>query len=123
MKLEKHHNLPHREASTRSTQRDRILALLLNAQGEEVPLPQILELKISQFGARIKEIREAGHIVRNRTERRDGRIFSWYRLEPKPTASTRSPQTSVSAPGGRATQTAPIEMFPEFRNLEGRYPD
>lgn len=65
----------------RQTQYERILHLLLEADGAEVPLPKILALGIAQYNARIKEIRQAGHNVVNRTERVNGVRHSWYRLE------------------------------------------
>jgi hypothetical protein len=83
--------------SHRDTQRQQILALLLEARGAEVPLPQILELKISQFGARILELRRDGHRIINRTANIDGQKYSWYRLEsalPAPTTSDPAPVVS-----------------------------
>lgn len=63
------------------TQQARILRLLLDAKGSWVPLPKILELRISQFGARILELRRAGFDIENKTERDDsGVVHSWYRL-------------------------------------------
>jgi len=64
------------------SQRARILQLLLSAP--EITLPAILDLRISQFGSRIKELRGAGFDIRNRTERMDGIVRSWYRLVPDP---------------------------------------
>jgi helix-turn-helix protein len=68
------------------TQRDRLLRLLAEAKGAWVPLPAILALNIAQFGARILELRRAGHIIENHTEKEKlgyGGIHSWYRLVPK----------------------------------------
>jgi hypothetical protein len=63
------------------TQRARVLRLLIDAHGAWVPLPQILELRISQFGARIFELRRLGFQIENKTERNDsGAVYSWYRL-------------------------------------------
>ncbi len=64
-----------------TAQRARILALLVNARGRWVPLPEILELHISQFGARIFELRRTGFQIENKIERDDsGVVHSWYRL-------------------------------------------
>jgi len=53
-----------------------------------VPHPDILALKISQYGARIYQARhEWGLNIENRTEIVDGKKHSWFRLvEPPPTA-------------------------------------
>jgi hypothetical protein len=45
-----------------------------------VPLPDILSLGFSQFGARILELRRDGHTILNKTEHRDGKVLSWYKL-------------------------------------------
>jgi hypothetical protein len=62
-------------------QRAKIFELLLRANGGWVALPVILELNIAQFGARILELRRAGHRIENRTETIGGVRHSWYRLE------------------------------------------
>ena len=64
----------------RTTQRDRLYALLNARRNEDVGLPEILELRIAQFGARIKELRELGADIRNRRETKDGTTHSWYML-------------------------------------------
>ena len=63
------------------TQRAQILQLLIEARGAEVPLPKILDLRISQFGARIYELRKLGFRITNRTERMAGVVHSYFRLE------------------------------------------
>jgi hypothetical protein len=65
----------------RITQCDKILRLLQSKQ--EVGLPEILGFGIAQYNARIKELREAGHDIRNRTKLVDGVKHSWYRLVDK----------------------------------------
>jgi helix-turn-helix protein len=64
--------------SSRTNQRDRILALLKTDR--EVSLPEILGLGVAQYGARILELRREGHRIVNRTERIDGKTCSWFRL-------------------------------------------
>lgn len=71
----------HRRPSARATQQERLLALLTGR--DWVPLPEILALGIAQFGARIKELRAAGHPIVNRRESCGGVVHSWYRLESK----------------------------------------
>jgi hypothetical protein len=94
------------------TQRGRLLALLIRARGEGwVPLTEILDLKISQFGSRLWELRHTLNFrIENRMETTaDGRKLSWYRLRPGPT----------STPG--PTSLAPADsLFPDldFRRNE-----
>ena len=77
----------------RKTQRAAILRLLIDARGGWVSLPQILDLHISQFGARIFELRRAGFRIENRTERDDsGVVHSWYRLVAFPGAPPPPPK-------------------------------
>ena len=66
--------------SQRVTQRDRLLDLLRENAGQWVGLPRILDLRISQYGARVHELRKMGHNIENRTEHRDGQVHSWFRL-------------------------------------------
>jgi hypothetical protein len=65
---------------SRSTQRGKIFELLRSRGGQWVSLPEIL-----QFGARIYELRRNGCTILNKTEHRDGKVLSWYRLESGPT--------------------------------------
>jgi hypothetical protein len=60
------------------SQRARLIRLLLSAP--EIGLPSILELQIAQFGARIKELRDLGFDIKNRTASINGQTHSWYRL-------------------------------------------
>jgi hypothetical protein len=63
----------------KTIQRHKILSLLQSKT--EVSLPEILDLRISQFGARILELRREGYNIINRTKVIDGVKCSWYRLE------------------------------------------
>ncbi len=85
---------------SRQTQRGRILGLLVGARGSWVGLPEILDLHISQFGARIKELRALGFDISNRMETVDGEKRSWYRLVPGPTHANElpSPYKPLTAP-------------------------
>jgi hypothetical protein len=66
-------------------QRERILELLKNRQGEWVARPAILALGVAQYNSRLLDLRREGYIIENRIEKRDGVIHSWYRLvEAKP---------------------------------------
>ena len=111
----------------RKTQRNRLLDVFTKAHGAEISLPEILELRISQFGARILELRREGHVIKNRTEYRDGKILSWYRLEPRPGEITRESlraDTRTIKSGDPREQIAPTETFPQFGTLakEMEYP-
>lgn len=87
--------------SSAKTQRARILRVLLDAKGSWVPLPVILELRISQFGARIFELRRTGFVIENKTERDDsGAVHSWYRLVSSPVVSDLAkPEPAKPEPG------------------------
>lgn len=64
----------------RETQRDKILRLLQERHGDWVPLPEILALGAAQYGARILELRRQGFQIQNRTEHRNGKVHSWFRI-------------------------------------------
>ncbi len=65
----------------RQTQRSRIMELLRSRQGQWVSLPEILDLHIGQYNARILELRRSGIEIENKTERGDdGCVRSWYRI-------------------------------------------
>lgn len=114
--------------NARDTQRNRILAVLQAASGQEVSLPEILALHISQFGARILGLRREGYIIKNRTEHIHGEVHSWYRLESSPDDKTRESlranRRQIKREGPKE-QLAPAGTFPQFGNLaeESRYPD
>ncbi len=104
-----------------ATQRGQILDLLIAARGDWVPLPRILELKISQFGARILELRRLGFHIVNRTQNANGQKHSWYRLESAP----KSPKPNSTKPESNAGTLPMPGIFPQFESLaaERRYPD
>lgn len=58
----------------------KILKLLIEAKGQYVPLPRILDLRISQYSARIRELRLAGFNIENKTENVGKERRSWFRL-------------------------------------------
>jgi hypothetical protein len=72
---------------TRPTQADLIIQLLREkrARGKPLEHPDIMAAGIAQNGARMKEIRQRGFIVRNELERSpDGRVLSRYWLDRDP---------------------------------------
>ena len=104
--------------SSHATQRSRILELLTSAGGTWVPLPKILELKISQFGARILELRRSGLKIENRTETIDGQRYSWYRLE---LGSSASPNSARS--GTNAAPAVAVSLFADPGQVSYRDPE
>jgi hypothetical protein len=65
----------------RPTQTDRIVSLLRARSPNWVPLPEILNLRISQYGARLYQARhEWGLNIESRLEIIDGEKHSWFRL-------------------------------------------
>ena len=73
---------PHRNAPPNAdSQCGRILRLLESRRGEWVALPEILALRISQYGTRVKELRDDwGLLIENKVEMVDGQRRSWFRL-------------------------------------------
>ena len=70
--------------SKTATQCERILNLLASRIGEWVPLPEILDLHIAQYNARIFTLRKEGHEIESKVETQgDGSRHSWFRLVPK----------------------------------------
>ena len=67
----------------RATQQQRILTLLNSQPNQWVPLYDILDLHISQFGARILELRLQGYDIQNRKEWHGGICKSWYKYVPQ----------------------------------------
>jgi hypothetical protein len=83
---------------TRAKQRDQILALLIAARGDWVPLPKITDCA-AQYNARIFELRRLGFLIENRTKRIDGVKHSWFRLArgPEQLAPTAEPDRMAKA--------------------------
>ncbi len=63
----------------RITQKQRLKGLFLKNPNEWISLKTILSLYISQFGARIFELRGEGMKIENKTELADGQKHSWYK--------------------------------------------
>jgi hypothetical protein len=99
--------------NSRSTQRSRILAALVEAHGNWVPLPQISACA-AQYNARIFELRRLGFRIINRTKEVDGVRHSWFKLETqavtKPTVSA-SPLVTTAA-----LLTEPLSLFDTGRD-------
>ena len=68
-------------STSRHSQRGRILQLLIDAHYDWVPLPELMA-RAAQYNSRILELRRLGFRIENRTELRDGKKHSWFRLRP-----------------------------------------
>jgi hypothetical protein len=65
-------------STTRLTQCDRILELLKGR--DKVPLPELLALRISQYGARIRELRRRGYQIESGSDWQGGKRYTSFRL-------------------------------------------
>lgn len=63
----------------RNTQRAKILAELVPARGEWVPLPRVTQ-HAAQYNARGYELRRMGLTIKNKTQDLAGARHSWFRL-------------------------------------------
>ncbi len=83
--------------SARRKQRDAILAILVAARGQWVPLPEITKCA-AQYNTRIFELRRLGFRILNRTQDVGGERHSWFRLElsvPVSAPQAASPETQA----------------------------
>ena len=81
----------------RGTQRDRLIQLLRENSGQWVGLPRILDLRISQYSARVHELRKLGYRIENKTQHHNGQVWSWFRLiEPGQAQLFEPPQSEES---------------------------
>lgn len=95
--------------TSRASQRQRILELLLSARGDWVPLPKV-QACAAQYNARLYELRRLGFRITNRICKVHGQRHSWFRIEPAVTAVNRS-EHAVVAPAATGLS------FPQFGNL------
>ena len=95
-------------------QREKIFALLIEARGQWVPLTAILDLRISQYNARIHELRKLGFCIENKTEMIEGKRCSWFRLLTGPqTSQPKRPNETAPAPSlQRSNESSDGLLFP-----------
>lgn len=63
----------------RPTQCQRLLSFFTERQGQKIRLPELLDLNISQYNARILELRRQGHVIECGEEIRSGvERHTWY---------------------------------------------
>jgi hypothetical protein len=84
--------------SQTKTQRAKILRLLLEAKGRELPAFGMARLAL-QYSARIHELRKLGFDIQNRSETVKGQRRSWFRLAMTPVSTQRDNQRTVSQAG------------------------
>ena len=75
---------------SRDTQCQRILTLLLGRKGYQVTLPEILDLRIANYRARISELRDRGWDIQLRREARKSQASGTPH-----TGSIRNPSNSI----------------------------
>jgi hypothetical protein len=90
-------DLPLEAASSNfKSQQRHILNVLMAAEGEEVPLADIMACA-AQYNRCIHGLRKSGYKIVNREETRNGVRHSWYRLESSPADLTpRTPEPALS---------------------------
>ena len=66
------------------TQRDRIKNLFLSRPNQEIPLTEILDMRIAQYGRVIGELRRPPYsmTILNRTKYINGVNHSWFKYVP-----------------------------------------
>ena len=95
----------------RPTQTERLVTLLRDRSPSWVPLAEILNLRISQYGARVYQARHQwGLNIESRVEIVEGTKHSFFRLVSRPQATVR-PNLGGSA------MPATAMSFPEFGRL------
>ena len=101
----------HDPTNSRTTQRTKVLRLLIDAHGGWVPAPELASVGGLQFQTRIHEIRHKLRLtVENRKEYRNGQQHSWYRLT---TGSTTT--LAVEPQPGHESEPGPVTLFGDLR--------
>jgi len=90
----------------RSTQRGKILDVLISAKGDSVPLPKIAASAV-QYNARIFELRRMGYTIKNKTQDAGDVRHSWCRLE-------RSPIQSLTTRSGGMRESVQVQGLLEL---------
>ena len=65
-----------------TTQKELIQSLFLARPNQWIPLPEIMQYA-AQYNARIKELRESGMLIQNKTKIVNGKKHSWYLYSPE----------------------------------------
>ena len=100
-----------------STQRARILRLLIEAKGGWVPLPEIAECA-AQYNARIFELRRLNFPIENRTKEINGVRHSWFRLAPTSAQADSSPAAlRVVSINSQTKSSRDVKSLPQQETL------
>jgi hypothetical protein len=106
-------------------QRQDILNLLAAKakRGEETSCYELCQHALN-YRARVSELRALGHIIENRTERVNGKLYSYYKLLPNRAGSSDSVRQSTPIAKPR-TPKKPVESTPTLFDIRplSRYPD
>ena len=100
----------------RKTQQGRLLQLLVDVHGGEVPAPEFARVSL-QYSTRVLELWRLGFTIINRVETVNGVKHGFFRLETGPAAVT-----SMPAPVPAPTTTPQNTLFGDTSAV-GRYPD
>ena len=104
-----------------SSQRARILRLLIEARGREVPLPEIAACAC-QYGARIFSLRKMGFVIENRTQEIDGVRQSFFRLvsspaQASPATAERDDDPQTIPPNVKSDPREQLQLFSPKEDL------
>jgi hypothetical protein len=108
---------PNSAPTSGSSQRGRILGLLIDARGGWVPSPEIAALA-QQYNSRLFELRRLNFRIENRVEEVNGTRLSWFRLISGPVQV----EPSQSSDDGRTVDPQPIPPKSHPRELEETLP-
>lgn len=64
------------------SQKDRLRNLFESRRGQWIPLPEIADMRIMQYGRVVHEIRREGLNIENKTQFINGVQHSWFRYVP-----------------------------------------
>lgn len=96
--------------SERRSQTARILRLLIQAHGADVPLPSIMRCA-AQYNYCIHNLRNVGFRIVNRSENRNGVLHSWYRLEIEVPEDLNQPPVQERAPRREKAPAENMQLF------------
>ena len=104
-----------------SSQRARILRLLIEARGGWVPSPEIAACA-QQYNSRVFDLRRLGFRIENCTEEIDGARHSWFRLVPTSSAAPATERDDFVSPktippNVKSDPREQLQLFPPKEDL------
>ncbi len=81
------------------TQKDRLRALFTNRPSIEIPLTEIADMRIMQYGRVIGELRREGMDIKNRTQFINGVNCSWFTYTPGAAAYKKQEEFNYAGKG------------------------